>query len=89
MNKQSILDGLLAGESVGPLDGRDGNVKLEGFGIDVTNIDTTFVSEKDSVAFTARVYADVVFSVGRMGEEGFEDEGGEWSRDRLDLKGKE
>ena len=44
---------------------RDG--KTEGFSIDITDVDTTFVGEEDVVALACRVNADVVFGVGRVG----------------------
>ena len=53
--------------------------------VDVANVDTTLMGEEDVVAITVRIDADVVLGVGRMGEEGFNDEVVESARDGLDL----
>ena len=63
----------------------DGNVELQGFGVNISDIDTTLVGEENGVVFTGRVDADVVFGGGWMGEERLEDEGHKGTRDRLDL----
>ena len=41
----------------------DADVKSKGFGVDITNVDTTLVSEEDRVALTVGVYAHVEFGV--------------------------
>jgi hypothetical protein len=52
----------------------DRDIKDESFGIDVTDVNTTLVSEENAVALALRINADVVFSVRGMREEGFNNE---------------
>lgn len=63
----------------------DGNEKGESLGVDISDFYTSLVSEKDNVSLTDRVDADVVFRVGRMGAERFDDESVESSGSLLDL----
>lgn len=77
-------DGLFDLVSRWPL-ATDRNGETESLGVDISDIDTTFVSEKDFVTFTSRVDADVEFGVGRMGEERLDDEGAEGTGNSLDL----
>jgi hypothetical protein len=63
----------------------DGNVELESFGIDITNVYTTFVREEDRVAFAGRVDADVILRVGRVREERLNNEVVEGAGDGLNL----
>jgi len=63
----------------------NGNEKGERLGIDISNFYSSFVGEKDNVSLTNRVDADVVFRVGRMGAERFDDESVESSSSLLDL----
>jgi len=63
----------------------NGNEKGESLGVDISDFYTSFVSEKDNVSLTDRVDADVVFRVGRMGAERFDDESVESSGSLLDL----
>jgi hypothetical protein len=67
----------------------DGNVEFVGLGIHVTNVYPTFVSEEDGVTLASRVDADVVFGMGRVGEEGLDNEVVECPRDGLNLGKKE
>lgn len=62
------LDGVLGGEGFRVFGGLDGDVQLQGLCVDITDIDTTFVGEKDGVVFAGGVDADVKFSVVRMGK---------------------
>lgn len=62
-------DGLAGGEGLANED-----VELEGLGVDVADVDTTFVGEEDGVTLALGVDADVEFCVGRVREEGLEDE---------------
>jgi hypothetical protein len=61
------------------------DVELEGLGIYVADVYTTFVREENRVALTSRVDADVVFGVGRVRKERFDDEIIESASDGLDL----
>ena len=45
------------------------NVESKGFGIDITNIDTTFMGEEDGIALAIGVYAYIKLGVGRVREE--------------------
>lgn len=61
------------------------NLEGQRLGVDVTNVDTTFMGEEDVIAVTVGVDANVVFGVGRVGEERLYDEVVESARDGLDL----
>lgn len=63
----------------------DGNIEFKCFCVYIANIDTSFVGEEDGVAFTGRVDTDVVFGVGRMGEERLDDEVVQGACDGFDL----
>jgi len=63
----------------------DGYVKFEGLGIDITDIYTTGRGEEECVSVAGRCDANVIFCIGRVREEWFDDEGVECSGDRLDL----
>ena len=78
--EQGVGDGLARGDRLVHAD-------LEGqrLRIDVANINASLVRKEDIVAITVRVDADVVLGVGRMREEGLDDEVVESARDRLDL----
>jgi hypothetical protein len=78
--EESLLDGLSRGEAVIDLD-----KKLHGLGVNITNFDTTFVGEKDVITLTFTVDTDIVFSVGRMGNEGFNQESLEETSSLLNL----
>jgi hypothetical protein len=41
--------------------------KNESFGIDIADIDTSFMSEEDRITFASRIDADIVFGMWRMG----------------------
>ena len=45
----------------------DRNVELECLGVNIANVDTTFVGEEDGVTLTLGVDADVILGVGRVG----------------------
>jgi hypothetical protein len=47
----------------------DRDIEFEGFGVDIADIDTTFVCEEDGVAFAGGVDADIILGVGWMREE--------------------
>ena len=59
--------------------------QLHGLGVDISDLDTTFVREQDPVTFTRRVDTDVVFGLLRVGQERLEDERVERSRHLFDL----
>jgi hypothetical protein len=63
----------------------DGDIELEGFGVDIADIDTTFVCEQDGVTFTCGVDADVILGVRWVREERLDDEVVESASDGLDL----
>lgn len=63
----------------------DVDVEFEGFGVNITNVDTSFVGEKDGIAFTLGVDADVVLGVGGVREERLENEVVQGSRDGFNL----
>lgn len=63
----------------------DREVEDEGFGVDVADVDTTFMGEQDGVAFTSRCNADIVLSVGRVWQEGLNDEVVQGACDRFNL----
>jgi hypothetical protein len=65
--------------------GTNGDLETGSFSIDIANIDTTFVSEKNFVALSLGVDANVVFGVGGMREEGLYDEVVEGASDGLNL----
>lgn len=73
-------DGLARRELLG-----DGDVEDEGLGVDVSDIDTTFVGEEDGVALALGGDADVVLGVGGVGQEGLDDEVVQGSCNRFDL----
>lgn len=45
----------------------DRNVELECLGVNIADVDTTFVGEEDGVTLTLGVDADVILGVGRVG----------------------
>jgi hypothetical protein len=59
--------------------------KLHSLGVDISDFDTTFVSEEDPVAFTGRVDADIVFGFLGMGQERLDDERVQGTGDLFDL----
>ena len=66
----------------------DGKAECERLSVDITNVDTAFVGKEDLVALTLGVDADAVLGVGRVREEGLEDEVVESACDCLDLETK-
>ncbi len=66
--------------------GTDGEAKGERLGVNITDVDTSFMSEENEIPLTLRSDADVVFGVGRMGEEGLEDEVVDSPRDSGNLR---
>lgn len=80
MDKKCGADRLGCWESILDLD-----LEFEGLGIDIADLDTSLVGEEDVVSVAIRVDADVVFSVGGMGDEGLDEEGLEDAIDRVDL----
>lgn len=63
----------------------DRDEQLNSLGIDVSNINSSFVSEENDVAFTNRVDADVELGLGRVRQERLDDEGVEGANSLLDL----
>jgi hypothetical protein len=66
----------------------DRDVQDESLGVDITNVNTTFVCEQDNIALTLRVDANVVLGIRGMGEERLNDEVVECSCDSLNLEEK-
>ena len=96
---EEINEGVfLFGWDVGQEGGRDdvacgerlnyGKVEYERLCVDVADVYATFVGEEDGVAFTTGCDANVVFGMGGMGKERFNDEVVQGSRDRFDLREK-
>ena len=63
----------------------NGKAQLEGLRVDIANVDTTLVCEENVVTFTGGVDADVVLGIGRMRQEGLDDEVVERAYGRFDL----
>lgn len=63
----------------------DSNLENESLGIDVTNVNTTLVREEDAITLALRVDADIVFGVGRVRKERFDDEVVQGTSDGLNL----
>lgn len=63
----------------------DGEAKLEGLGIDITNVDTALVSEENVVALSLGVDADVVLGIRRVRQERLDDEVVQRAGHRLNL----
>lgn len=59
--------------------------QLESLSINISNVHTSLVGEKDLISIPHGVDANVVLSVRRMGKEGLDDEGVEGSGGLLDL----
>lgn len=84
--QQSRLDDLgVSGEGLGVLRRGDGNIQFERLGVDIADINTTLMCEKDAVEVAGGGDADVVFGGGGMGEQRLDDEGCQRARDGLDL----
>ena len=64
----------------------DGNLQLECLRVDIANVNTAFVGEKDVVAFASGVDANVIFGIGWVREERFDDEVVERAGNGLNLK---
>ena len=84
--EQGGLDGVAGGEGACRRYNGDGELETQSLGVDITNVHTTFMGEKNGVTLAARVDADVVFGVCGVRQEGLDDEGGEGSSSVLDLK---
>ncbi len=69
VGEESGSDGLARWERLS-----DQNVEDESFGINITDVDTTLVCEKDAVTLTLGVDANVIFGVGGVREEGLDNE---------------
>ncbi len=81
VGKEGGGDGLARREGLG-----DGEVEDERLGVNIADVNTTLVGEEDGIAFTGRGDADVVFGVGRMGEEWFDNEVVQGSSNRFHLQ---
>lgn len=79
--QQTRLDCLAVGQFTA-----NGNEELNGFGVDVADIDTSLVGEENEVAFANRVDANVEFRVGRVRQERLDDEFVEGAESLLDLE---
>jgi hypothetical protein len=62
-----------------------GDIENESLCIDIANVDTTLVSEENVIAFTCRRDTDVIFSVGRVRKERFDNEVVQGPSDRFNL----
>lgn len=80
MCQESRLDSLARWELLSNWD-----EELEGFSIDITDFDTTFVGEEDVVALSNGVDANIELGIGRMRKERFNDKGVECSRGAFNL----
>lgn len=80
MSQERSLDGGSSGESISDLD-----LELKGLGVNIANLDTTLVGEQDVVSIAIRVDANVVFSVGGVGDERLDEEGLEDTGNRINL----
>jgi len=67
----------------------DWDIKHKSLGINVTDVDTPFMSEQYNVAFALRVNTDIVFGVRGMRKEGFDDEVVQSPSYTLDLKSRQ
>ncbi len=67
--------------------GTNWEVKSESFGVDITDVDTSLVGEKDRITLALGGDADVVLCVGWMREERLEDEVVQGAGHGLDLRG--
>ena len=56
--EEDVLDSLAGGEVAA-----DGEVELEGFGVDVADVDASLVGKEDGVALAAGIDADVILGV--------------------------
>jgi hypothetical protein len=68
----------------------DTDVESKSFGVDIANLYTTFMSEKDRISFARGGNTDVIFCIGWMGKEGLENEvveGTGYSFDLLSFSG--
>lgn len=94
---EEVDEGFLLGlryvleESIGNLGaGREGcadvDAESQRLGVDVTNVNTTFMGEENSVTLALRVDADIVLGVGRVGKEGLENEVVQSSGNGLNLE---
>ena len=78
--QKRVRDDLAGGEG-----GVDGNLELERLGIDITDVDTTFVREENVVALSLGVDADVVLGIRRVRQERLDDEVVQRAGHRLNL----
>jgi len=91
INKGVLLDGRDMSEegSSNILASREGlvdrNIKDEGFGIDVTNVNTALMSEENAVTLALRTDTNIVFSIGRVRKERLDDEVAQSASDSLNL----
>ena len=91
INKGVLLDGRDMSEegSSNILASREGlvdrNIKDEGFGIDVTNVNTALMSEENAVTLALRTDTNIVFSIGRVRKERLDDEVVQSASDSLNL----
>ena len=81
MFEQGVGDRLARGERCS-----DREIESEGLGVDISNVYTTLMSEKNRVAFPSGIDANIVFSVGWVREERLYDEVVEGAGSALDLK---
>ena len=64
----------------------DREAEFESLGVNITDVNTTFVSKENIVALSCGVNADIVLGIGRVGEEGFDDEVAECASHGFDLR---
>lgn len=81
MSEESGGNDLTSWEGLG-----DENVKGESLGVNITDVNTTLMGEEDAVALTLGVNTDVIFGVGGVRKEGFDNEVVQGASNGLDLK---
>jgi len=63
----------------------DRDIKDEGFGVNVTNVNTTLMSEEYAITLALRTDTNIILSIGRVGEERLDNEIVQSARDSFNL----
>jgi len=80
MTEESSSNNLSSGEWL-----VDRDIKDKGFGVDITNVNTTLMSEEDAVTLALGTDTNIILSIGRVGEERLDNEIVQSARDSLNL----